>query len=204
MGLASKPSSRSRRRRRWSGVDRGPCARPVERGVERRRERAGGEDAVAGDDELAGELEHLVHPAVDVDQRGRGHARDPSTCTGSWRCGVEGSGAGPAVAIVEPDDVVELKVRPVYSGMLVNRGLYLAVHGQDRIVTIDKKGKAKVVAQGGPLQQPSSLVFGATKKSEKTLYIANFSILAALGVKPGPPTPAVLTLPVKQKGLSLP
>ncbi len=82
--------------------------------------------------------------------------------------------------------------------------LYLAVHGQDRIVTIDKKGKAKVVAQGGPLQQPSSLVFGATKKSEKTLYIANFSILAALGVKPGPPTPAVLTLPVKQKGLSLP
>ena len=30
----------------------------------------------------------------------------------------------------EPDDVVELKVRPVYSGMLVNRGLYLAVHGR--------------------------------------------------------------------------
>lgn len=30
----------------------------------------------------------------------------------------------------EPDDVVELKVRPAYSGMLVNRGLYLAVNGR--------------------------------------------------------------------------
>jgi len=82
--------------------------------------------------------------------------------------------------------------------------LYLAVHGQDRVVTIDKKGKAKIVAEGGPLQQPSSLVFGATKKAKETLYIANFSILAALGVKPGPPTPAVLTLKVKHGGLELP
>jgi hypothetical protein len=29
----------------------------------------------------------------------------------------------------ESDDVVELKVRPAYTGMLVNRGLYLALHG---------------------------------------------------------------------------
>ncbi len=85
-----------------------------------------------------------------------------------------------------------------------DESLFLAVHGQDRIVSIDKKGKAKVVAEGGPLQQPSSLVFGATKKAKNILYIANFSILAALGVKPGPPTPAVLTLPVKTRGLDLP
>lgn len=30
----------------------------------------------------------------------------------------------------ESDDVVELKVRPAYAGMLINRGLYLAVHGR--------------------------------------------------------------------------
>ncbi len=30
----------------------------------------------------------------------------------------------------ESDDVVELKVRPAYVGMLVNRGLYFAVHGR--------------------------------------------------------------------------
>ncbi len=82
--------------------------------------------------------------------------------------------------------------------------LYLAVHGQDRIVTIDKKGKAAVVAQGAPLQQPSSLVFGATKAAKNTLYIADFSILAALGVKPGPPTPALLKLAVPNEGLDLP
>lgn len=82
--------------------------------------------------------------------------------------------------------------------------LYLAVHGQDRIVTIDKHGHAKIVAEGAPLQQPSSLVFGQTNASKNTLYIANFSILALFGVKPGPPTPGVLTLPVKTKGLKLP
>lgn len=88
-----------------------------------------------------------------------------------------------------------------------NGPLFLAVHGQDRIVALDEKGKkvvATVVAQGGELQQPSSLVFGATKKSKKTLYIANFAILAALGVKPGPPQPGVLKLPVKHEGLPLP
>ena len=82
--------------------------------------------------------------------------------------------------------------------------LYLAVHGQDRIVTIDKQRKAATLAQGGPLQQPSSLVFGTTNAAKNTLYIANFSILALFGVKPGPPIPAVLTLPVKTKGLGLP
>lgn len=82
--------------------------------------------------------------------------------------------------------------------------LYLAVHGQDRIVTIDKHRKAKIVAEGAPLQQPSSLVFGTTKAAKNTLYIANFSILALFGVKPGPPTPGVLTLSVQTKGLKLP
>ena len=84
--------------------------------------------------------------------------------------------------------------------------LFLAVHGQDRIVALDQKGKkvvATVVAEGGKLQQPSSLVFGVTKQSKKTLYIANFAILAALGVKPGPPTPGVLKLAVKHEGLRL-
>jgi sugar lactone lactonase YvrE len=85
-----------------------------------------------------------------------------------------------------------------------NETLFLAVHGQDRIVSIDKHRKAQIVAQGAPLQQPSSLVFGTTKAAQKTLYIANFSILAVFGVKPGPPTPGVLKLPVKTKGLPLP
>jgi len=82
--------------------------------------------------------------------------------------------------------------------------LFLAIHGQDRIVSLNKKAKATVVAQGGPLQQPSSLVFGVTKQSKKTLYIANFAILAAFGIDPRPPMPALLKLSVKNNGLDLP
>lgn len=82
--------------------------------------------------------------------------------------------------------------------------LFLAVHGQDRIVSLDKKAKATIIHTGAPLQQPSSLVFGATNASKKTLYISNFSILAALGVKPGPPTPGLLKLTVQNEGLELP
>lgn len=79
--------------------------------------------------------------------------------------------------------------------------LYVAVHGQDRIVRIDPfPRKATTVAQGAPLQQPSSLVFGETLLSKHTLYISNFSILAALGVKPGPPKPALLKLQVPVGG----
>lgn len=82
--------------------------------------------------------------------------------------------------------------------------LFLAVHGQDRIVSLDKHAHATIVAQNGPLQQPSSLVFGATKASKKTLYIANFAILAYYGIKPGPPRPALLKLAVQNGGQDLP
>lgn len=84
------------------------------------------------------------------------------------------------------------------------QNLFLAVHGQDRIVSLDKKAKATNVYTGAPLQQPSSLVFGATNASKKTLYISNFSILAVFGVKPGPPTPGLLKLTVQNEGLELP
>lgn len=80
--------------------------------------------------------------------------------------------------------------------------LYVAVHGQDRIVRVDRfPRKGVVVASGAPLQQPSALVFGETLLSRHTLYISNFSILAALGAKPGPPKPALLKLPVLIGGL---
>ena len=82
--------------------------------------------------------------------------------------------------------------------------LYLAVHGQERIVAIDKKGTATIVAEGGELNQPSSLVFGQTKNDKNTLYISNFSILSATGFRPGPPTPGLLVLNVKHGGQHLP
>nr|WP_276604372.1 SMP-30/gluconolactonase/LRE family protein [Nannocystis pusilla] len=63
--------------------------------------------------------------------------------------------------------------------------LFVAVNGQDRLVAIDKHGDIDVVAEGGPLDAPSSLVFGVTKQSKKTLYVASFAITRAYGIVPG-------------------
>jgi len=110
----------------------------------------------------------------------------------------------------EPDDVSvfyeNLDVAGGVDGIAFDskENLFLAVHGQDRIVSLDKKAKATTIHTGSPLQQPSSLVFGATNASKKTLYISNFSILAVFGVKPGPPTPGLLKLSVQNQGLELP
>jgi len=110
----------------------------------------------------------------------------------------------------EPDDVSvfyeNLDVAGGVDGIAFDskENLFLTMHGQDRIVSLDKKAKATTIHTGSPLQQPSSLVFGATNASKKTLYISNFSILAVFGVKPGPPTPGLLKLSVQNQGLELP
>lgn len=82
--------------------------------------------------------------------------------------------------------------------------LYVAVNGQDKIAKVDDDGDVTIVAQGGLLDSPSSLVFGQTPTTKKNLYITNFAISRALGIKPGAPTPALLVMPVKDKGLALP
>lgn len=81
--------------------------------------------------------------------------------------------------------------------------LFVAVNGQDSLVAIDKHRHVETIAQGGLLDAPSSLVFGATQQSKKTLYIASFAITRAFGIFPGPPKPALLKLPVQHKGLPL-
>ncbi|MDC0720457.1 SMP-30/gluconolactonase/LRE family protein [Nannocystis bainbridge] len=81
--------------------------------------------------------------------------------------------------------------------------LFVAVNGQDRLVAIDKHGDIDIIAEGGLLDAPSSLVFGATHASKKTLYVASFAITRHYGIFPGTPKPALLKLPVKHKGLPL-
>lgn len=81
--------------------------------------------------------------------------------------------------------------------------LYVAVNGQDRLAMVDKHGKVSVVAQGGLLDAPSSVVFGQTPKTKKNLYISSFAINRALGTQAGTPSPSLLVLPVKDKGLDL-
>ncbi len=81
--------------------------------------------------------------------------------------------------------------------------LFVAVNGQDRLVSIDKHRNLQIVAEGGLLDAPSGLVFGQNHWNDKTLYISSFAITRAFGIFPGPPHPALLKLPVKHKGLPL-
>jgi sugar lactone lactonase YvrE len=81
--------------------------------------------------------------------------------------------------------------------------LYVAVNGQDSIAAVDEDGHVSTVFAGGPLDAPSSLVFGNHGDDKKTLYASNFAVLRAFGVKPGAPQPSLVALPVKFGGLPL-
>ncbi|MEZ4452925.1 MAG: SMP-30/gluconolactonase/LRE family protein [Nannocystaceae bacterium] len=81
--------------------------------------------------------------------------------------------------------------------------LYVAVNWQDSIAMVDKKGKVSTVATGGVLDGPSSLVFGTSPQTKKTLYISSFAINRALGTQPGAPMPSLSKMSVKTKGLEL-
>jgi sugar lactone lactonase YvrE len=82
--------------------------------------------------------------------------------------------------------------------------LYVGVNIRDRIATVDRHGNVAVVAEGGLLDGPSSLVFGTTHRTRKTLFISNFAIGRALGFVPGIPHPGVVSLDVPEPGVPLP
>src|SRR5262249_2395517 len=86
-------------------------------------------------------------------------------------------------------------------GIAVDRRgtIWCAVNTQDRIATVDKKGAISVIAQGAPLDGPSSFAFGTGQHDKKTLYIANFAIGRFLGGQTA--HPGVLSIPAPVPGL---
>jgi sugar lactone lactonase YvrE len=82
--------------------------------------------------------------------------------------------------------------------------LLVAVNAQDTLVSLDKRGRLSTVASGGLLDAPSSVVFGATRQSKHTLYLTSSAFSRTLGLQPGTPQPALLTLRVGTPGLPLP
>ncbi len=82
--------------------------------------------------------------------------------------------------------------------------LLVAVNAQDTLVSLDKRGRITTVASGGLLDAPSSVVFGATRQSKHTLYLTSSAFSRTLGLQPGTPQPAVLTLRADTPGLPLP
>jgi sugar lactone lactonase YvrE len=82
--------------------------------------------------------------------------------------------------------------------------LVVAVNAQDSLVSVDPEGAITVLATGGLLDGPSSVVFGATEEDRHTLYITSSAFSRAFGFKPGTPHPALLRTPVDHVGLPLP
>jgi sugar lactone lactonase YvrE len=81
--------------------------------------------------------------------------------------------------------------------------LYVAVNAADRIAIVSPIGAVYVLAEGSPLDAPSSLVFGTRHADRHTLYLTNFAILRFNGVKPGTPQPSLASLPVLIPGLDI-
>ena len=71
--------------------------------------------------------------------------------------------------------------------------LYVALIGSDAVAKISPSGTVTVLAQGGPLQNPSDVTFGVGADSD-TLYAANFALFRLIGLVPGNPNPAIFTI----------
>lgn len=80
--------------------------------------------------------------------------------------------------------------------------LYVAVNAQDSIATVDKRGRVRVIAQGGVLDGPSSFAFGTARCDHHTLFITSFAIARAMSG--GDPHPAIVSLRVRTPGLRVP
>jgi len=82
--------------------------------------------------------------------------------------------------------------------------LFVAVNGQNKLVRISKHGHIDVLFEGAPLDSPSSVAFGRTRRDDDTLYVASSAFLRTFGIQTGTPTPALLKTEVSREGLELP
>ncbi|HET7545417.1 MAG TPA: SMP-30/gluconolactonase/LRE family protein [Polyangiaceae bacterium] len=81
--------------------------------------------------------------------------------------------------------------------------LWVAVNALDSLLTVDRHAEIRVRAQGGLLDAPSSVVFGATWRDRNELYLMSSAFSRTLGLQPGSPHPALLSLHVATPGLPL-
>ncbi len=84
-----------------------------------------------------------------------------------------------------------------------DKTLWVAVNALDSLVTVNQRAEVRVRVQGGLLDAPSSVVFGATKRDRDELYLMSSAFSRTLGLQPGTPQPALLSLRVSTPGLPL-
>jgi sugar lactone lactonase YvrE len=71
--------------------------------------------------------------------------------------------------------------------------LYVAVFFSDSIMTVSPEGDLTVVAQGGLLQNPSTLKFGHGDQAG-TLFAVNFGLMRVMELMPGAPEPRAMRI----------
>lgn len=82
--------------------------------------------------------------------------------------------------------------------------LYVTVNAANRLVSISKWGTISVVAEGAPLDSPSSVAFGTQPGDRHTLYVTSSAVSIAFGILPGVPMPALVSTWRAHRGLPLP
>ncbi|HYP77087.1 MAG TPA: SMP-30/gluconolactonase/LRE family protein [Polyangiaceae bacterium] len=84
-----------------------------------------------------------------------------------------------------------------------DKTLWVAVNAQDSLITVSQRAELRVRVQGGLLDAPSSVAFGATRRDRDQLYLLSSAFSRTLGLQPGAPQPALLSLRVATPGLPL-
>lgn len=83
--------------------------------------------------------------------------------------------------------------------------LYAANIRKNRLLRVNRNGRVSRLADGAPLESPSSLAFGTAAADRHTLYVTNFSIYQLLsGASPDNLHTGILSLRVGTSGLPLP
>jgi sugar lactone lactonase YvrE len=94
----------------------------------------------------------------------------------------------------EPELVAQAPALRGADGIAFDRRgtLYVAVNASDTLVALSARGELTTLSQGGLLDAPSSLVFGAGAGDRHRLYLTSSAFSRTLGLQPGTPQPALL------------
>lgn len=86
-----------------------------------------------------------------------------------------------------------------------NRGsIYVAAINASRVAKVTRSGDVSTVAEGDPLDWPSSLAFGTSRGQQKTLFAVNFSIGEGNGDPVERMGPGLVAIDVGVPGMPLP
>lgn len=112
----------------------------------------------------------------------------------------------PRAPVPVPEPFVQAPELRGADGIAFDRegALFVAVNASDTLVRVRPSGAVEVLAQGGLLDAPSSVAFGAGRDDRHRSYLTSSAFSRTLGLQPGEPRPALLVAPARTPGARLP